>query len=174
MKKALIIGLIVSVLAIGGIGAAFATGMNFDNIGALSLGREPVDQVNVDYLGYILTTGFGFGVKVDGVYISFDKNIVSEGVGSEGNKTIIFVSLRDNEPADIGTELAYCVAIIDAGTILDKDTVYKFQCADNTFALPEDIYLVKVTVAGNSAYDAGTQLTQGQGPFEDMPGQDIN
>ena len=59
MRKSLLIGLVVCLLALGGIGAAFATGMGFSNVGALSAGGGNIPQVNTTYVGY--------NVKADGV-----------------------------------------------------------------------------------------------------------
>lgn len=165
MRKALLIGLIICVLAMGGIGAAFATGMNFTNVGSLSLDYEGVSQVNCDFVGYELHTGAGIGVVVDGVYISFDKNL-----HSGANSTVLFVSLRDAQ----FVELAYCVAVVPASTTLWAGKIYKFPCADNTTALPEDVYYVKVTVAEQSAYTAGAQPIIGESAgVLSMPGADI-
>jgi len=146
MRKALIIGLIVCVLAVGGIGAAFATGMTFvdGSVGALSLGSGSVDKVDVDYIGYELDTGDNLSVEVDGVYISFVQDIVSQ-----ANSTVIFVSLRDVN----GDELAYCVATVPASMTLLADDIYKLPIAIGSgVADPADVAVVKVTVAENSSY----------------------
>ena len=143
MRKRLLIGVIVVVLALGTIGAAFATGMDFSNVGELSLGYTEVSQVNCDFVGYELFTGGGIGVVVDGVYISFDKDL-----HSDQNSTVIFVSLRDAN----FNELAYCVATVPASTTLWAGNKYKLPCADGITAKPEDVYYVKVTVAEQSAY----------------------
>ena len=162
MRKALLIGLMVCVLALGGIGAAFATTMNFENVGELSLGHELVSQVNCDYVGYELDTGCNLAVEVNGVYISFDKDL-----HSDVNSTVIFVSLRDCN----FVELAYCVALVPPCTTLDAGTVYKMTTADGTFADPEDVCYVKVTVAENSSYSTlGGGQDYGAGTVEPMPG----
>lgn len=76
MRKPLLIGLIVCLVAIGGIGAAFATGLGFGNsVGALSTGTAVVPQANVD--------GVVWGVESDPtvsayyVKLSFDRDLVS-------------------------------------------------------------------------------------------------
>jgi len=73
MKKSLLIGLIVAVLALGGIGAAFATGMNVTGVGALSEGVGVVDQIDTDYVGYTLCNNGD--PRVDGVNLSFTQNL---------------------------------------------------------------------------------------------------
>ena len=57
MRKSLLIGLVVCLLALGGIGAAFATGMGLSNVGALSAGGENIPQVNTTYVGYNVIAG---------------------------------------------------------------------------------------------------------------------
>jgi hypothetical protein len=163
MRKRLLIGVIVVVLALGAMGAAFATNVGFSNVGALSLGHDNVKDVDVDFVGYELDTGMNLPVEVNGVYISFTKNI-----HSDDNSTVIFVSLRKAD----WTELAYCVALVPASTTLYKDTIYKLPCADGTYADPEDVYYVKVTVGENSAYSTlggGQDYGEGTGVV-DMPG----
>ena len=155
MKKALLLGVIVCVLAISGIGAAFATTMNFTNVGELSLGHELVSQVNCDFIGYELDTGMDLPVQVNGVYISFDKNI-----HSGTNSTVIFVSLR----AADWTELAYCVATVPSSTWIWADTIYKLPIAiGSAVADPELVYYVKVTVAENSSYSTPATHDQDYG-----------
>ena len=163
MRKSILISLLVGVLALGAMGAAFATNVGFSNVGALSLGSEDVKDVDCDYIGYELDTGCDLPVQVDGVYISF-----TEDLHSTPNSTIIFVSLRDDE----FTELAYCVAVVPACTTLDKDTIYKLRCADGSFADPEAVHCVKVTVAENSSYSTlGGGQDHGKGPeVVDMAG----
>lgn len=166
MRKSILISLLVGVLALGAMGAAFATNVGFSNVGALSLGSEDVKDVDCDYIGYELDTGTNLPVEVDGVYISF-----TEDLHSTPNCTIIFVSLRDAN----FQELAYCVAVVPASTTLDKDTIYKFPCADNTYADPEKVYYVKVTIAENSSYSAGGggQDYGKDDGVQPMPGADI-
>ena len=162
MRKAFLIGVIVCVLAMSGIGAAFATTMEFTEVGELSLGHTGVSQVDCDYIGYELDTGFHLPVEVNGVYISFNKDL-----HSTVNSTIIFVSLRNAS----FQELAYCVAVVPASTTLYATNVYKIQTADGTFADPEAVYYVKVTVAENSTYSTlGGGQDYGAGTVYQMPG----
>ena len=162
MKKAILISLIVCVLAVSGIGAAFATNVGFSNVGALSLGHDAVEDVNCDFVGYELDTGMNLPVEVNGVYISFDKDI-----HSNDNSTVIFVSLRDS----LFQELAYCVALVPASTTLYATNIYKIQTADGTYADPELVYYVKVTVAENSTYSTlGGGQDYGAGTVYQMPG----
>ncbi len=173
MRRALLIGLIVTVLAVSGIGAAFATNLSFTNVGALSMGRTEVKHVNVDYIGFELDTGspgpgapaspYPPGVVVDGVYISFVEDIISAGE----NETVIFVSLRDAN----WLELAYGVALLPVGETLDNATVYKFQLADGTRAHPELVEWIKVTVSEQSSYSTGGNQDYGKGgAVVQMPG----
>jgi len=148
VKKALILGLIVSVLAISGIGAAFATGMGFNNVGALSLGVQAVPQINCDYVGFHLDSANAKPVCVDGVYLSFDKDFTGAAVS---------VSLRS---ADM-TELCYfaknnysqnagdtkCWKLQDEGGLYIEDP-------DNTLPTADQVFYVKVTVGENSVYNA--------------------
>jgi len=164
MRKSLLIGLILVVVTLGTMGAAFATTMDFSEVGELSLGHEEVSQVNCDFLGYELDTGFHLPVEVNGVYISFDKD-----VHSDNNSTVIFVSLRNA----LFEELAYCVALVPSTDTLQAGTKYKLRCADDTFADPEEVYYVKVTVAENSSYSTvhGGQDYGKDTGVVDMPGE---
>jgi len=90
VRRTLII-LMVCVLVIGGIGAALATGMDFTNVGALSLARHSVPpQVNADSLVYLNSEGSACieGQLVVGVELSFDSDL------KEGSQ--IHVALLDS------------------------------------------------------------------------------
>ena len=76
MKRALLIGLIVCVLAVSGIGAAFATGMNFTNVGALSAGSTSIPQVNVDGIIWVVETDHP--ASAYWVKLSFDQDLGSD------------------------------------------------------------------------------------------------
>ena len=141
MKKAIIISLLVCVLALGSVGAAFATGMGFSNVGALSLGVEPVPQINTDYIGFHLVSSATAPVTVDGVYISLDKNLTGTNAVS--------VSLRYSD----GTEAAWYAA--NDVTWLKGNTYLVTLTASTAAGLPgpEQVYYVKVTAAQNSHYN---------------------
>lgn len=138
MRKALLIGLIVSVLALGGIGAAFAAGMpGFTGVGALSLGIKDIPTINPDYIGFHLSSAMSEDVVVDGVYISLDTTIAAPNAVS--------VSLRDAA----NNELAYYAAndvSWGAGTITLVNMSGGTPTADQVFK-------VKVVVAQNSHYN---------------------
>jgi len=70
--KALLSGATVIVLALGVIGAAFATGMDFSNIGALSSGIKDIPQINTDYVGFLSNAD-----GIDGVVLSFDRDLTA-------------------------------------------------------------------------------------------------
>ena len=133
MRKALLIGLIVCVLAISGIGAAFATGMNFSNVGALSLGIEPVPQINCDHVAFHLGSAQGQPVVVDGVYLSFDRDF---------SDAAFSVSVRDYW----GGELAYCAL---NGHSQTEAEIRCFHLMTDSPPMPtaDQVYKVKVTVA---------------------------
>lgn len=148
MRKALLIGLIVCVLALGGIGAAFAAGMTFTNVGALSLGVKLVPEINCDYVGFHLASGANTPVVVDGVYLSFDKSFTGAAFS---------VSLRGSDMA----ELAYCAK--NNWTQSDGEIrCFKLQdeagkyFGDEGCDLPtaDKVFYVKVTVAEQSVYNA--------------------
>ena len=139
MKRILSIGLIVCLLALSGIGAAFATGMNFSSVGALSLGVKNIPQINTDYVGYHLTSALGDAVVVDGVYISLDTDI--------SGTNAVSVSLR----AADGTELAAYAAndvVWNAADITLVDMLYYTD-----LPTPDQVFKVKVVVAQNSEYN---------------------
>ena len=83
--KALLIGAAVIVLALGVMGAAYATGMDFSNVGALSSGEGELIQVNTDDVGF-LPAGDGSGINR--VVLSFDRDLTT---GST-----IWVSVNDD------------------------------------------------------------------------------
>ena len=78
-RKALLMAAAVVVLALGVMGAAFATGMEFSNVGALSSGTGDIPQVNTTYTGYV-TCGDIDHVRVVKVVAAFDRDL---GKGSQ-------------------------------------------------------------------------------------------
>jgi hypothetical protein len=77
MKKILLIGLVVCVLAIGGIGAAFATGMNNSgsSIGILSEGNFTLDQINLTGVAWPDASMPDGSVWTQWANLYFDKNL---------------------------------------------------------------------------------------------------
>jgi len=79
MRKPFLIGLIVCLVAIGGIGAAFATGMNLTNVGALSAGTAAIPQADVDGITWWVNQGYSGATAanpwVDEVTISFNRDL---------------------------------------------------------------------------------------------------
>jgi len=73
-KKALLIGVAVIVLALGMVGAAFATGMDFSHIGALSSGKADVVQIDTDDVGFLSSPD---GKGVDSVALSFTRDLTA-------------------------------------------------------------------------------------------------
>lgn len=72
--RPLLIGIMVMVLALGVIGAALATGMDFSNVGVLSSAGAELAQVNTDRVGFIsMPDGSGVG----GVALSFDRDLTA-------------------------------------------------------------------------------------------------
>ena len=143
MKRALLIGLIICVLAMGGIGAAFATTLGFSNIGALAMGWGQLPEISVEDVAWELHSGAGQPVDVDGVYLKFNQGIPAN--------SVIFISLRN-----VGQgELAYYAGVGVGG--FSANTWYKFPLSDGTTADPEEVVYVKVTVAENSVYSADGQ-----------------
>ena len=140
MKKAIIISLLVCVLALGSVGAAFATGMGFSNVGALSLGWASVPQIDADYIGFHLVSAASQPVRVDGVYISLDTAISPDNAVS--------VSLRDIND----NELAWW-ADNDVTWAEGDTTLVSMTASDTVLPGPEQVYYVKVTVATNSQYN---------------------
>lgn len=141
MRKSLLIGVIVVMLALGTIGAAFATGMTFSNVGALSLGSEDVPVVNCDYVAFHLDSSQGEDVLVDGVYLSFNQDFTNAAFS---------VSLRDIS----NNSLCYCAL---NGHDQTADQTRCFELENDLDGLPtaDQVYKVKVTVAGNgSVYNA--------------------
>ena len=73
-RKALLLGTAVIVLALGVMGAAFATGMDFFNVGALSSGQVELTQVNTDHVGFLPASD---GSGIDRVALSFDRDLTA-------------------------------------------------------------------------------------------------
>jgi hypothetical protein len=65
---------LVIVLALGVLGAAYATGMDFSNVGALSAGEAAVVQVNTDHVGFLSAPN---GSCVDRIALSFDRDLAA-------------------------------------------------------------------------------------------------
>ena len=72
--KPLLIGAAIIALALGVVGAAYATGMNFSNVGALSSGKAEIVQINTDHVGFLSSPG---GSGVDRVALSFDRDLTA-------------------------------------------------------------------------------------------------
>ena len=122
--KVLLIGIAVIVLALGLMGAAFATGMDFFNVGALSSGKADLTQINTDDVGFLSTAD-----GIDRVVLSFDRDLTA---GST-----IWVSVNDE---------VYGWKVL--GNFLDKDAEV-IVGLDQTLEV-EDFgksYKVKVAVA---------------------------
>ena len=92
MRKSLLIGLVVCLLALGTMGAAFATGMNFTGVGALSQGTDTIPQVDVTSVSYNIDN---YG-SVTGVVLKFDTALP---IGTE-----ISVDLQDSTATSPGSK----------------------------------------------------------------------
>jgi hypothetical protein len=148
MRKSLLIGVVLVVLALGTMGAAFATGMDFSNVGALSLGFGAVPQINCDYVGFHLDSANAKPVVVDGVYLSFNQSF---------SGAAFSVSLRDAG----NNELCYCAL---NGHTQSNGEIRCFKLQDengkyisdptNTLPTADQVFFVKVTVGENSVYNA--------------------
>lgn len=73
-SKGIFIALALIIMSLGAIGAAFATGMNFSNVGALSSSEAQIPQVNVDHIGFLSTSD---GSGVDRIALSFDRDLTA-------------------------------------------------------------------------------------------------
>jgi hypothetical protein len=73
-RKALLIAVALVVLALGVMGAAFATGMDFSNVGALSSGKAELVQINTDDVGFLSSLD---GKGVDRVALRFDRDLAA-------------------------------------------------------------------------------------------------
>lgn len=140
MKRALLVGAIVCVLAVSGIGAAFATGMGFTNVGALSLGVQNIPQINTDYVGYHLSSAYTLPVTVDKVTISLDTDLSSPNAFS--------VSLRASD----GSELCYYAAN-DVTMLAANNYTYDLTADGGSLPTADQVYKVKVVAAQNSHYN---------------------
>lgn len=140
MRKTLLIGLVLCVVALGSMGAAFAAGLGFTGVGALSLGETWVPTVNADYIGFHLSSSYTNPVTVDGVYISLDQDI--------GPTDAVSVSLR----AADDSELCYYAA---NDVTWANGTTYLVNMTADTATLPtaDQVFKVKVVVATNSHYN---------------------
>lgn len=128
MRRSLII-LMVCVLVIGGIGATFATGMTFSNVGALSLKEYSVPQVNVDYLYYHIRSDTECVVEA---ILTFDGDL---GAGSH-----ILIALLDSE----GTVIDQGFKTLDYNLHKGSTVTIVLNGQDQLF---ESICEAKVTVA---------------------------
>jgi len=139
MKKILVSLMLIAVV-VGVLGTASTAGMSFNNVGALSLGIKDVPTVNVDYLGFHLSSAYTYPVTVDKVYISLDQDISAPNAVS--------VSVRASD----GSELAYYAAN-DVTWV--AGTTYLVDLYADGAPLPSAaaVYKVKVVVATNSHYN---------------------
>lgn len=132
MRKSILIGVIVAVLALGAMGAAFATDLDFtEGVGALSESNSQVPQANVDEIYWGLETNDGEAASdVYYVRLSFDRDL------NQG--TLIGVAVYDSG----SNLLAEAHPEIDAALLASDN--YKVQFA--TPVLASDIYHIRVTV----------------------------
>jgi len=72
--KAIMVGILIIVLALGVMGAAYATGMDFSNVGALSSGQVELAQINTDHVGFLSSPD---GSGIDRVALSFDRDLTA-------------------------------------------------------------------------------------------------
>jgi len=154
VKKALLIGLIVCVLAVGGIGAAFAAGISsWNNVGMLARGGTTVSGIGVDKMGYVISSGKYDPAQLCGVILSFDALVPAN--------SVIFISVRDDgTPSD---ELAYYAADNNAAIPKGADTTFWLYNMSNVQYTPgthlgglpdvSQVTTIVVTVAGNSTYN---------------------
>lgn len=72
LRRAIMLGIAMVLLVAAAVGAAFATGMDFSNVGALSSGESEVSQANTDYMGFVSEAE-----GVVAVAISFDRDLAA-------------------------------------------------------------------------------------------------
>ena len=74
MRKSLLIGLVVCLLALGGIGAAFARAdLSVTGVQNLNTGKGIVPQsISVDYVGWVMA---GNGIDVEDVILGFNADL---------------------------------------------------------------------------------------------------
>jgi len=151
-KKVILIGVIVCVLALSGIGAAFAAGISsWSNINVLSRGTVAVPTIGVDHMSYVISSGIQKPAALVGVTLSFTKDVPS---GST-----IFISVRDDSTPS--SEVAYYAGV--TGTAIShatNTTFYLYDTSNNqyppvTVNFPDAVTVSKicVTVAGQSTYN---------------------
>ena len=136
MKRVIIVSLLVCVLALGSIGAAFATGMNFPTtIGALSTGTASVPQVNVTQINpgidqWGTPIGVNIPVVLDRLWLHFSPDISTIPAGC------IWVAVYNASGTCVGTST----------TGSWSGTAYR---ADFATPLPQvsDVYYIRVTVS---------------------------
>jgi len=132
-RKALLIAPAVVVLALGAIGAAFATGIEFSNIGALSSGTGDIPQVNTTYVGYV-TCGAIDHVKVVKVVAAFDRDL------GKGSQIYAGVMSTDGDYVAKGCTVLLC----------HREAGEKICIPMNQYSAwvdPEDIGEIRVAVA---------------------------
>ena len=72
--KSLLISAVMIILALSCIGTAFATKMDFFNVGVLSSGKVELLQVNTDHVGFLPAAD---GSGIDKVALSFDLDLTA-------------------------------------------------------------------------------------------------
>ena len=140
------------VLAVSGIGAAFAGGISsWSNINVLSRGATTVPEIGVDHMGYVLSSGVMKSAALVGVTLSFDADVPA---GS-----VIFISVRDDGTPS--SEVAYYAGVTAAAISHATKTTFNLYDTSNNHYPPvtanfPDASAVKtivVTVAGGSSYN---------------------
>lgn len=151
MKKALFIGLMVSVLALSGIGAAFATSMDLPGVGFLAAGHKDIPEVDVDGVTWWVNNNYAPVYYVDTVSLSFTR-FLSAG-------TEIGVAVTD----DAGEPLGNFWYRLETDLPRDESVALSFFTGGGSQLEPllgaidlpgidvEDVYDIAVAVSGETA-----------------------
>ena len=134
MRKVLFIGVIVCVLVLGSIGAAFATELNFDSVGTIASGYASLPDVNVTYFNPGIDNWSNCQAEpmVDRLWLHFDTALNAG--------TYIRVCAYNSS--------WICIGSCEIGPTGDIPAGANVQ-ADFTSPVPvEDIYHVGVVVSG--------------------------
>lgn len=109
MRKSLLIGLVVCLLALGGIGAAFARAdLSVTGVQNLNTGKGIVPQsISVDYVGWVMADD---GIGVDNVILGFNADL-------KGDVSVELTDSNGNPIAGTMTVLGN-VTVPDSGLLI--------------------------------------------------------
>lgn len=154
MRKSILISVIVAVLALGGIGAAFATNMDINGVGALSSGTAAVTEIDCIDVNWSLG-GNAHDPCLDCLFLQFDQDLrfwpetpAAWEVGSTCRGEL-WIDFQDDSSNSIGSfQFAPSdTRVVSAYAPPTEWLKVDLSSGPGPSIDPEDVYKIKITYA---------------------------